>query len=63
MGRDRLDGLAFDGDEVARLRPRAETALLRLLVVMREERAGVVCMIGILSSAFKAYSLRFVDVA
>lgn len=39
-----MDGLAFDEEDVARFRPSAETALRLLLVVIREERAGVVCM-------------------
>ena len=44
VGSDRLEGLALDGDDVERLRPRAAIPLRLLLVVMRDERAGVVCM-------------------
>ena len=45
VSRDLLDVFAFEGKEVTRLRPSAEMALLRRLVVMQDDRAGVVCMI------------------
>jgi hypothetical protein len=44
VGSDRLEGLALDGDDVERLRPRADIPLRLLVVVIRDERAGVVCM-------------------
>lgn len=41
-----MDGLAFEGEEAPRFRPKADTALRLLLVVIRDERAGVVCMLA-----------------
>ncbi|OSS54737.1 hypothetical protein B5807_01613 [Epicoccum nigrum] len=44
VGSDRLEGLALDGDDAERLRPRAEIPLRLLLVVIRDECASVVCI-------------------
>jgi hypothetical protein len=43
-GRDLFRGLACDGEDVERFRPSAAAALGLLLVVRRDERAGVVCI-------------------
>jgi hypothetical protein len=40
-GNDRFLGLAEDGEEVVRCSPNAAIALVRLGLVMRDERAGV----------------------
>lgn len=53
-----MDGLALEGEDVERFRPRADTALRFLLTVIRDERAGVVCMTSIVWLSLLADSCR-----